>query len=214
MNDEFTWSRLKIFFPEYFLGNTEEFPIAPTIKGDRIHFQLSDYGVEVYINQKIPQWLKGVPSVEPLYHAHAKSVLKELRPELEDVLPVVDKWRPNLKYLVGNGWYFGHLEKDVEFVHLRGHGGVSYLDYWVMEEKNSRGIPMHPTDKILAIGKLPEDSINPESKRFYDLSKRVIHISGTNCNEVSGASLIECATIADEIYGSVPELEKVKIRVL
>lgn len=210
MNDDFTWSRLNIFFPEYFLEN-KEFPKAPTVNSKGlVHFQLDNYGMEIYLSQKIPDWLAGITSVENLYHAHAKTVLKELRPELEEILPIIDSWRPHLKYKDDNG-FAGNLEKDVEFVKRK--DGVSYLDYWLMNETDSRGFPIHPTDKVLAIGKLPRDSLNEKWLKAYDFAKQVIHISGTNCNEILGVNAIECAIRANELYDSIPELEKLEIQV-
>jgi hypothetical protein len=211
MNEDFTWSRLKIFFPEYFKDdNSRVFSKAPKVENGKVSFKWADYGVEVYLNQKIPQWLTGITSIDNIYHALAKMVIRD-HSELEGLLPIIDGWRPNLKYLIGNGWYLGHLEKDIEFIKRK--DGISYLDYWVMNEKDIRGIPIHPTDKILAIGKLPRDSLNEKWLRVYDFAKYIFSQAGKNCNEIMGSSIIDCATIANEIYDSVPELEKLKIEV-
>lgn len=210
MNEEFTWSRLKIFFPEYFsVYPDRKLSKNPKMDNGIASFQLDNYGMEVHLG-RIPQWLAGITSVDNLYHAHAKTVIKDLRPELEEVLQVVDAWRPHIKYKDDNGWK-GNLEKDLEFVKRK--DGVSYLDYWLMNENDSRGFPIHPTDKILAIGMLPRDSLNEKWLKAYGFAKNVIHIDGTNCNEIMGTNIVDCAAKANELYDSVPELEKLEIQI-
>jgi hypothetical protein len=211
MNEEFTWSRLKIFFPEYFSGYSSRIlPKIPQIENGKASFRFDNFGVEVSLSQKIPPWLTGITSVENLYYAHAKTILKDIRPELEEVLQIIDGWRPNIKYKDDNGWT-GNLEKDVQFVKRK--DGASYLDYWLMNETDSRGFPIHPTDKVLAIGKMPRDSLNEKWLKAYGFAKHIVHISGTNCNEVLGTNIVDCATRANELYESVPELEKLEIQV-
>ena len=64
--DEFNWKNMTICFPEFFSGiDSNGYPDQPRFMERKIEFRLNkEYGIELYLNQEIPKWIKGINEID------------------------------------------------------------------------------------------------------------------------------------------------------
>ena len=208
--DEFNWKNMTICFPEFFSGiDSNGYPDQPRFMERKIEFRLNkEYGIELYLNQEIPKWIKGINEIDQetiknKYKELSEKVYEDVSFDLNQSLEIFENWRNFiLKFDKSKGW-IGNLQSHIEFSNELNQ--VYYPDYYsyYLKEKS-----LSPTDVLLRINKIPQEGLNHTWKRYWDISKDVFSRNGNeSCNFIKGKNLIECIRNADNIYKVAPEIK-------
>jgi hypothetical protein len=203
--NEFTWSGISLAFPEWkedMLNKQYQicFPKLPKFSGERISLDLNDYGIDIILNQNIPNWISDDKTrIKKMYKDLSKKVLEEISSEFKKSLPILESWRNFIQKHDGHTWV-GNLQNHLDFTQK--YGKINLYDYYKFyvnsDQKNNSPIKI-----IKKIKNLPKDSLNEKWKKYYALTE----IVGEE-NEITGKTLTECISNADKVYKMADELKE------
>jgi len=220
MSDEFkfTWERMNLCFPEWKRDMTEVkfnnyFPKSPDFSGEQVSFAYKkEYGVQMFLNQTIPVWIKETSKeecvmIERMYLDLSYKLYNETVMELDGSFKIIEGWRQFIAKHDGNKW-IGNLSDHLDF---KNEGKLITLGDYYKFYINSDYKNNSPTDILHKIQKLPADSLNEKWKKYAELTENISKgINKDNSNEITGSSLAECISNADEIYKFASELKELK----
>lgn len=202
------WETLILYFPEWVVnretGEKElnwwgNFSKEIEFGNSQINFLFKEnYGVELKFNFAIPDWIFQTKEITEIYKNLTKEIYERVLGELTRSFGIFESWRNFVKKNIESRGNVG-LQSTLGFTN--NEKTISLWDYYSPS----------PTDKLVKIGKLPEESLNEKWHGYFRLSKNIVSGQGHTVNSITGKSISDCVQNANEIYQSADELKDLKI---
>jgi hypothetical protein len=215
---KFTWLRMSLCFPEWKEDMLESdfsccFPKSPNFSSEQISFAYkNEYGIQMFLNQTIPLWIKNASEkeyamIEKMHSDLSHKLYNEFIKELDSSFETLEGWRKSISKHNGRAWE-GNLSNHLDFKNENNTITLGdYYKFYINSDRKNNS----PTDILHKIGKLPKDSLNKTWKKYTEFVENVQRRENKNTtNKITGRNLTECIKNADTIYKMASELEQLE----